>query len=259
MDKTKPKISFIVATKDRADLLKETLSSLQAQNVPDWEAIVVDSGSDSTPEMILKLADPRIHHFKMQKPHGAGASCLRNFAAILAESDLIAIQDDDDLSKPNRIEVTLQAFKEQPDGDIFYASNKVLEDETGVIRDPKSPFTEFSLDILKERSFIPHSTVAIKKSVLMDFPYNQYFRLAEDYELYTRLAVAGKKFIFSREKIMIYRIHKNNISVGGDKIIKLRDYYGLVPRMMRGWIPYDYKIISEIERLENENSNSRGN
>lgn len=245
----KPKISFIIATANRAEIINDTLRSLQQQTIKDWEAVIVDNGDDQTEILVKELNDQRFRYYPLLPDHGVGMNGARNFAAILAKADIIGIMDSDDIAYANRTEVTLRAFDEHPCADIFYGGADIWEEETGIVRESKTPFTEFSIDVLKEKNFMFHSTVALKKQILLDYPYHPYFKLAEDYELYTRLAQAGKKFIFSREKIIKYRIHSGNISIGTEDLMHLRDCYGLVPRMMRGWIDFDYKIIEEIERL----------
>ncbi len=245
-----PKISFLIATKNRADIIDDTIKSLLDQEVGEWEAVIVDDHSDDgTRGIIDGFNDERLRYFILPERHGSGASCARNFAVIQARAPIVAIMDSDDLAYPNRTRVTMEAFAQNPGADIFYANVEVWEEKTGIIRDRKTPFVPFSLERLKESNFIPHPTVAMKKQILLDNPYNQFFRIAEDYELYTRLATQAKIFIYSRKKILRYRLSDKNISIGADKA-ELTEYYGALVRMVRGWIPFDPSLISKIEKQE---------
>jgi len=92
--------------------------------------------------------------------------------------------------------------------------------------------------------------------VLLNNPYNSFFRLAEDYELTTRLAESGKKFCYSREKILKYRVSREGVSVGVDKKEILKNY-SLLIQMLRGWIKYDYQVIEKINQLEKARENGK--
>lgn len=239
----KPKVSFLIPTKNRAKYIKDSLDSLIAQEVEEWEAIVVnDHGHDETEKIIRNIGDRRIKFFDLNYRHGYGISCARNFAAVHAKADIVAIADSDDINYPNRLTVALKAFEEEPDADIFYAHLDVWEDEKNLIRERKTPFTPFDLEIYKKINFIPHVTVCIKKQTLLDNPYNSFFRVAEDYELISRLAVSGKKIIYKNIKVVKYRVGKQNISIGNKKEDLIKKY-GLLVKMVRGWQLFDENLL----------------
>lgn len=253
----KPDISFLIATRNRGRVIGETIDSLIGQKNKNWEAVIVDDhGNDDTEKIVATYNDSRLKYFRLPDSHGQGASCARNFAAAEAMAEIVTIIDSDDIAYPNRIDMTLEAFKKDPNGDIFYAHLDILEEETGIVRERKLPFIPFDLERLKKDNFIPHSTVATKKSVLLNNPYNSFFRLVEDYELTTRLAVSGKKFIYSREKILKYRVSQEGVSVGKDKKEILKNY-SLLIRMLRGWIKYNYQVIEKINKLEKVRENAK--
>lgn len=253
----KPEISFLIATRNRGKIIRETIDSLIRQKNKNWEAVIVDDhGSDDTEKIVAKYNDSRLKYFPLPDSHGMGACCGRNFAAAEAMANIVAIIDSDDIAYPNRVNVTIEAFKKNPDSDVFYAHLDIWEEETGVVRERKLPFIPFDLEKLKKDNFIPHSTVAMKRSVLLNNPYNSFFRLAEDYELTTRLAMSGKKFIYSREKILKYRVSQEGVSVGKDKKEILKNY-SLLIQMLRGWIKYNYQVIEKINELERARENGK--
>lgn len=245
-----PKISYLIATKNRGYIIKDTIDSLMFQDISDWEAIIVDDhGKDNTQEIIEKYKDNRLRYFRLNDTHGLGSGCARNFGAVFALADIIAILDSDDIAYPSRSKITLEAFKKNPDADVFYGGLDIWEEKTGQIRERKTPVYDYSYDRIKKLHFIPHPTVAVRKQVLLDNPYNQYFIIAEDYDWLSRLAKQGKKFISTREKLIKYRIGRDNISVN-KKQNNIVGKYGLVVKMARGWLPFDKKILYEIEEME---------
>lgn len=253
----KPEISFLIATRNRGKVICDTIDSLIAQNNKNWEAVIIDDHGDDDSETITKkYRDPRLKYFRLDDDHGIGACSARNFAAMKANSDILAILDSDDIAMPNRTDITLHEFRKNADAAVFYAHLDIWEEETDITRERKLEFTPFDLEKFKTNNFIPHSTVAFKKQVLLDNPYNTFFHMVEDYELLTRLACLGKKFVYSQVKLLKYRLGKNNITYGKDKAILLKNYSDLV-HMIRGWLRYDRKVVLDILELEEMQKNAK--
>ena len=60
-----PKISIVMPTYNRAQLIGETVKSIQRQTYSNWELIIVDDGSDdNTEEIISGINDSRIQFYK---------------------------------------------------------------------------------------------------------------------------------------------------------------------------------------------------
>ncbi len=92
------RFSIIIPCFNAAETILETLRSLQAQTVSNWEAICVDDGStDATTQIIaaVRASDPRI--VLVHNPR-KGPSAARNHGALtLAMGEIIAFCDADDL------------------------------------------------------------------------------------------------------------------------------------------------------------------
>lgn len=64
-DRTKPKVSVIIASENEADGLAENLPFILAQDYPDFEVIVVNDGSTDESETVLQslnLKNPHLYH-----------------------------------------------------------------------------------------------------------------------------------------------------------------------------------------------------
>jgi glycosyltransferase involved in cell wall biosynthesis len=91
-------ISVIIPTFNRSQLLQQTLDSLQKQTFKDWEALVVDDGSeDDTEEKVLRMgkADPRIRYIK-RTITPSGPSVCRNEGTNASKGKYIIYLDSDD-------------------------------------------------------------------------------------------------------------------------------------------------------------------
>jgi glycosyltransferase involved in cell wall biosynthesis len=112
----KPFVSVIIATRNRAALLGETLDALAAQRWPSdrFELIIADNGStDQTRATVARAASrpgaSPIQYLYVGQP---GKSEAVNAALRIARGDLIALTDDDALPVPGWIESLAKALDE---------------------------------------------------------------------------------------------------------------------------------------------------
>lgn len=99
---TLPTVSVIMAAYNGAALIGETLASLGAQTLADWEAIVVDDRStDNTRAIVATWPDPRVRLVPLAE--NGGVVRARNRALAEASGRYIAALDQDDLCLPERL------------------------------------------------------------------------------------------------------------------------------------------------------------
>ncbi|GAB3317761.1 glycosyltransferase family 2 protein [Hymenobacter humi] len=98
-----PRVSVIIPSFNRFDLIPETIKSVQAQTITDWELLIVDDGStDATREVVRSYAelDSRIRF--MERSHQPkGPSSCRNIGIAAARAPYCIFLDSDDLLAPN--------------------------------------------------------------------------------------------------------------------------------------------------------------
>ena len=229
------KVSVVIPTRDRDKLIDVTIKSLLEQTEQDFEIIVVDDHSaihDKTKDVIDSFSDKRIKYFKLDDQNGIGISAARNFGNMMAQSEYIAVMDSDDFCYPYRIEESLHKMKEG--FDVVYGEIDHWWPETGLVkkRDNEYHSREFDIEIYKKLNFIPHGTTLHKRQHLLSFPYNSFFRKSEDYDLLSRLAVAGYKFGFINKSLIKYRKHPQSIMHNNEDNFD----YAEVVRRNRGWL-----------------------
>jgi GT2 family glycosyltransferase len=114
-----PAVSVLVTVYNRADMLEETVASIQASTFKDLEIILVDDAStDDSWEICEKLAagDSRIRAFRNE--FNIGDYPNRNRAAALARGKYLKYLDADDLIYPHSIELMKNAMERFPDSAI---------------------------------------------------------------------------------------------------------------------------------------------
>ena len=112
-----PEISIVVPVYKGVRFLREALGSVQAQTFGDWECLCVDDGSkDGSGALLDELAadEPRFRVFHQEN---GGTSVARNFALSQARGKYIAFLDEDDVYRPQMLEV-LHAAAEKTGADV---------------------------------------------------------------------------------------------------------------------------------------------
>ncbi len=120
-------VSIITPSYNTANLIGDTIQSVQAQTYKNWEMIIVDDCStDNTDEIVSRfLDDVRIRYLKNQQNSGAAVS--RNKALLEAKGRWIAFLDSDDLWLPNKLEKQIEFMKANQ---IYFSYTKYEEIDT---------------------------------------------------------------------------------------------------------------------------------
>lgn len=111
-----PQVSIITPTRNRCDLLQQTLSSVLAQTCGAWEAVVVDDGSsDGTAEMMGALCahDPRVR-YACRDGGPPGANRCRNQGFQMARGEYVMFLDSDDLLDADCLRRRVGAMEAEP-------------------------------------------------------------------------------------------------------------------------------------------------
>jgi glycosyltransferase involved in cell wall biosynthesis len=246
------KVSVMVLTYNRSELLIETINSILNQTFKDFELLVIDNySSDNTEKVVRSINDDRIKYFK-NKNFGLLA-VNRNFAIENSKGEFIAICDDDDLWLPDKLERQLKEFEKDDQIGLvctngFFFGNVSRNKMMGK---PKDEYISFEKMIPK--SEIINSSILVKKNVLEDigkFDENPRIFTGEDYELWLRL-VQKYKIKYIGVPLVKYRIHSGalqNEFLAGEKSINVAKeiYSGL---LSKGII--DKKLYDKLLRTLN--------
>jgi glycosyltransferase involved in cell wall biosynthesis len=118
-----PKVSIILPTYNRAEVLQRALESVARQSYKEWELIVVDDGSTDATEAVVKGSGIPARYLRAQ--HG-GVSAARNLGIQASQSEYVAFLDSDDAWDPSFLAVCSRFLDEYP-GEAFVAT-ELLQD-----------------------------------------------------------------------------------------------------------------------------------
>jgi len=207
-----PKISVVIPTFNRSQILIETINSILSQDYQNFEIIVVDDGStDDTSKRILELDKKQIHYHNVGKI--ADIAKLRNIGISFASGEVIAFCDDDDLWLPNKLRTQLPYLNHYD----MICSNAAQVDKSGnimnrLMNDSKINSKQLDTITLLHSNLVVTSSVIIKKKALHClFCERNSTYSAEDYELWLKLSLRIKIF-YSNEMLVLFRKHENTTS-----------------------------------------------
>lgn len=208
LSKSEEGISVILPVYNGAIFLRQSINSILEQTFNRYELIIIDDGStDESWQIISEYLDHPSISAKCQSNKGLAATL--NVGISCAKFDYIARQDQDDISKPDRLEKQFNFLKSHPQIDLV-GSSALIIDEKNIVKKRKlsHPLVdpEIKLFLLFDTPFV-HSSVLFKKSsVVKSGLYSTDLRLQppEDYELWTRMA-AQCSFANLAEPLLYYR------------------------------------------------------
>ena len=212
---TTEKISVIIPTYNRANLIERSVQSVLEQIYDNLEVIVVDDGSvDNTMEVVSAFRDNRIVYHKL--PINQGVSNARNVGAAIATASLIAFQDSDDCWRKDKLKKQMEYWGEYQECSMIYSSYlSHLANE--VIRKIPSETTQgkFEGDIfvdLLQRNTVGAPTMLMKKKCFQTCGgFDITWKSLEDWEFVLRFA-KNYRIGFVEEPLVDVFLLQNGIS-----------------------------------------------
>lgn len=203
MESKKLELSIIMATFNGENCVADAIKSILNQTYKDFEFIIVDDGSnDNTYEIIKKYANSDNRIRIIRNICNIGLAKSLNKAIKQAKGQIIARQDDDDISLPNRLNLQVKFMEKNPNYSFCGCNGIIKQTKQELLK-----FFEFK-DILKnlilENCFY-HSTIVIRKDYFERYgAYNEKYLYSQDYELFCRLIYKHKlKAKNLKKKLMI--------------------------------------------------------
>ena len=196
------KVSIIIPTYNRRDLLDTCIQSIHFQSYKNWEIIIVDDNSNDGTSPIIKKKYPDIRLLKNKV--NKGPSFAKNWGALNAIGEyLLFLDSDSELIKPDSMRVMFNILKNKEIGTVGGEMNSVYPDivfgqrfknvQNGtlayVLADKHSE--------PKECDFVPTSNCMIRRRVFYELGgFDPYFIYpGEDIDFGYRLTKRGYKNI----------------------------------------------------------------
>jgi glycosyltransferase involved in cell wall biosynthesis len=205
-------ISCLMASHNAAGTIAASVRSVLRQTHRELELIIVDDGStDETQRVLSEFADPRVVVIKEQQ---RGASAARNRALAQARGEFVAVIDADDIWRPQKLELQLQALERRADAAVAYGWTDVVDPDLNLLYpDERVDFEGRVFEDLLRSNFIWCGSNSLTRRKALDAVggFDETLQAAEDWELHTRLA-ARHAFVAVAEVVVWYRQSPNSLS-----------------------------------------------
>ena len=185
-----PRVTVLIGSFNNGATLAAGIDAILAQTVEDLELIVVDDGSTDETVAITEraaAADPRVRLLSMGR--NVGISTSLNAGVNAARAPIVAIQDADDVSAPERLERQLEVLDAR--SEVAVVGSRLHE--VGPDGEPFASRTAFVAgdvnDVLLRFNPIPNTSAAFRRDRVLDVGgYDARYRYATEYDLWLRLA-----------------------------------------------------------------------
>jgi glycosyltransferase involved in cell wall biosynthesis len=187
-------ITVIMPLKNGMPYVKDSVNSILAQSIREFELIIIDDHStDNSLEYLNGLSDSRI---RIINNIGEGIADAMNTGLNLVQTKYVAVMDSDDISNPERLQKQVNILENEKDivlvgTSIKYIGTKDMERSWGV----KMPDgdVEIKNGISKGMYVISHPTIMIRTKAVKEIGgYRRELFPNIDLDLFSRLITKGR-------------------------------------------------------------------
>lgn len=189
-----PRVSVVLPVYNGEPYLAEAIDCILGQTFADFELIIINDGSkDGSNGCVAGFSDPRIRYF--EQPN-AGLAATLNRGIALAEGEYLARQDQDDIAHPERLAEQVAFMDKNPDCGMVGTWAEIFSETESGQRFHYHPAENLELKLhLHFRNPFVHSSMMLRTDTVRrigGYTTDTTRQPPEDYELWSRMARAGK-------------------------------------------------------------------
>ncbi|HEY2013005.1 MAG TPA: glycosyltransferase family 2 protein [Bryobacteraceae bacterium] len=251
-----PKVSILMLTYNRPQMIGRAIRSAREQSLTDWELIIVQDGASLETEGLLKewlAKDERIRYFRRGKVGSIAEAS--NFGLATARGAYMAILDDDDYwSDPDKLQRQVEFLDRNPDYVACGGGYVVVDQhdrERGKFLKPEKDAA------IRERALLANPVVnstALFRRIVNGEPvmYDVSMKQFADWDFWLTMGARGKLYNFPMH-LTYYALWDGGSSFKAQKengraalriIHKHRhEYRGFAPALLLAWGYYCYACL----------------
>ena len=214
---TKPLVSILTpAYNTPIEYFGELMASLQAQTYDNWELCLADGGSKEETIAAFRewqKKEPRLKLNLLGKNLGIAGNT--NAAADLAQGEIVAFLDHDDILPPDALFEMVRAAADTG-ADFIYSDSDNIDEEQR-----HSPFfkPDFSPDYLRAINYICHFTVMSRALFEKAGRFRLGFDGSQDHDLFLRATEQAEKIVHVPKILYHWRAHQESVALNpGSKL-----------------------------------------
>ncbi len=265
MTLVKPRVSVVIPTRNRPELVLRAVRSALQQTFQDTEVIVVIDGEQNgeTAAALIGLGDDRVR--LVQLAEQAGGAEARNIGIREARAEWIALLDDDDEWLPAKLAEQMAAAADHVREQRVVVTCQHLHRQRGaadVIRPRRMPRAdeaawEFMFDYL---CYFQTSTFLCSRELMLSVPFTKGLPFFQDIDWFLRaLRNPGTKLVVVTQPLSIYNAPEDRITVTSSLGWRARVGWGRANRHLMSKRGYSRFIVGScVGRAVQDNAGMRG-
>ena len=222
-------VSVLLPVYNGASFVQDAIDSIIGQSFSDWELIICDDGSNDNSREICQEAtrkNKKIRFIANEKNYGIAKTMNR--LVSLAQGTYLAIQEQDDISLPHRLEVEVKILKEDKSVGLVSGIAARINDSgditsfgPGILtsgRQYPQTYWEMVTGLYTEQYQVVNSACMFRKSLIKEFhiAFDEQAITSVDWEFFIDLAHVTK-FWGLHDVLIKMRRGENHISLTSNK------------------------------------------
>jgi glycosyltransferase involved in cell wall biosynthesis len=207
-----PKVSIVIPTYNRADLIGRTLESAINQTFADYEIVVVDDGSTDDTEAVVRRVAPGARYVYQKN---VGIPEVMNRCVEHARGEYIQWLGSDDLLLENALAESAAILDAHPSVGLVYGAAWMIDQDDKRLWISRPSFVTGAYirsgrkeirDLLVSNHIVAPTVMVRGKAIVAAGGFDSRFGLYEDWNLWTRIARTND-IAYRHDPVTCYRLH----------------------------------------------------
>lgn len=208
------KTTVLMTVYNAGSYLEGSIKSVLRQSCRGFDFVIVDDCStDNSARIIDSFRDPRIRVYRNEVNIGQTKSLNKGLSLI--QGEYVARMDADDLVFPFWLERQVSFLESNPEYVVVSAPAVIIDGSSRVKRTLRSLWLTEDIRIKSLLgSPINHVGCVMRRDdILRAGGYDETFKVAADYELWSDLLRKGFKITSVKEPLLAIRVHEQSVSI----------------------------------------------
>jgi len=234
-------LTVLIPNHNYGNYIGKAIDSIFAQDYPAIELIIVDDGSNDN--SVAEIQKKFQENNKLQRcelvvlEHNQGKLGAVNAAQDLLTGEFLITLDADDWLSPGYASRCISELRQKrlrdPDLGFIYSDCTLVDESGKLINYGRS--TTFKRSLVEKLSFLPEPALMLTRAFKEVMPFDESIRVATKHHKWCRIVNNGWTGYHIAEPLFYYRMHLNNLSGIGKRIIFETDKGEYGERILSGY------------------------
>lgn len=197
--------------------IRKSIDSILSQTETNFEFIIVNDNTDRTEyvDLLTEYAQKDERIILVQNEKNIGLAASMNKALTIAQGDLVARMDADDISVPSRLKKEADLLSKNKCDVVFSDYTRIGPNDELIDNGKKNLNLRSDHNLIEQIIFngvVHHPTVMMRKEAIKLVNGYRLFPCSQDQDLWVRMLESGARFQYTEEVLLLYRVRENSIS-----------------------------------------------